>query len=288
MQIERAKEIGFCFGVKRAVDLLEKAAQQYGRLETLGAVVHNRTVMDDLAARGIDVIETLEGATGKVVAISSHGVGPKLLDDLKARDLTVIDATCPRVRHAQRIAREMSDLGFSVVVYGEAEHPEVRGILGWAAGKGVASIDAQAVQFSGAQPSKVGILAQTTRSHTGFSSFVTEYVRRWLPKGSELRVVNTICQATSKRQAAALELTKRDDLMIVVGGRSSSNTKRLAETCQAAGVETHLIEHASEVQRSWLVGRRAVGVTAGTSTPDKAIDEVVARLRELGATLPRL
>jgi len=279
LKVEKAKEIGFCFGVRRAIDMLAQAAQRYGSLETLGPVVHNHQVVASLARKGIGTIHSLDQAKGKVVAIPSHGASPQLIEAIQQRGLVLVDTTCPIVRSAQVAARKLARAGFCVAVFGEADHSEVKGILAHCQGRAVLNAGelAQLEPF----PRRLGILPQTTQNPTHFARFVEEAVRSYLPRLLELRVVNTICDATRKRQAAALELAQRADLMIVVGGRHSSNTRRLAESCAAAGVPSQLIETAAEIQASWLEGKHRVGVTAGTSTPDEAIAEVVARLQEL-------
>lgn len=282
MNIEKAKEIGFCFGVKRAIDLLEKAAREHGGVETLGALVHNRTVMQALARKGVKVLGGLGEASGRAVAISTHGVGPDVVEEIQARGLVAVDATCPRVRQAQRAARDLANAGFYVVVFGDAAHPEVKGVLGWAQDQGTACVDPAALWPAGAAPSRVGLLSQTTQSQSSFARFAAAIVAGSLPNLREIRVVNTMCAVTRRREAAAVELAKRHDLVVVVGGRSSSNTQRLVEGCVAAGAEAHLVETAAEVEPGWLRGRKSVGVTAGTSTPDEAITEVIERLRELG------
>ncbi|MDO8472980.1 MAG: 4-hydroxy-3-methylbut-2-enyl diphosphate reductase [Dehalococcoidia bacterium] len=280
MEIEKARILGFCFGVKRAVELVEKATTNGSAVETLGAVVHNRTVTERLQRKGVRVINALTEAHGPAVAVSSHGVGPDVIQEIQARNLRVIDATCPRVRHAQRAAEEFCRQGFHVIVFGDAEHPEVRGILGWAGGNGIACLDADTLVATKLPP-RLGVLCQTTQNRASFAKFVSYIAERWLPVGKEIRVINTICQATSQRQAAAAALARKADLMIVVGGRTSSNTKRLAEVCESVGVETHLVETADDIDPAWLKGRHHAGITAGTSTPDESVEGVAEKLRRL-------
>ena len=279
MQIEKASEMGFCTGVRRAIDILERTAQKLGPLETLGPVVHNQQVVDRLALAGIRVAESLDQLQGNVLAISSHGVGLEVREDIERRGLKVIDTTCPFVRRAQLAARRLADAGFFVIVFGEESHPEVQGVLGWTRGKGVATL---ALPKFDRLPRRIGILSQTTQSFAGFARFVADLVQSDLIAFSELRVVNTVCDATRKRQQAALELAKRVDVMVVVGGRTSANTRRLAEICSSVGVNTHQIETAAEIDPAWLRDHFRVGVTAGASTPDYVIDEVVAKLKHLG------
>ena len=279
MQIEKASEMGFCTGVRRAIDILERTARRLGPLETLGPVVHNQQVIDRLATAGIHVAESLDRLQGNILAISSHGLGPEVKEEIESRGLQMIDTTCPFVRRAQVAARRLADAGFFVIVFGEESHPEVQGVLGWARGKGIATIALP--KFDRLQR-RIGILSQTTQSFAGFARFVAEFVQSGLAPFSELRMVNTVCDATMKRQRAALELAEGVNLMIVVGGRSSANTQRLAEICSSVGIDTHQIETAAEIDPAWLRDRRRIGVTAGASTPDYAIDEVTAKLKDLG------
>jgi 4-hydroxy-3-methylbut-2-enyl diphosphate reductase len=277
MEIEMASAMGFCFGVKRAIDLVERAAQERGPLQTLGALVHNRQVVERLAECGVDVAENLDEVKGNIVAIASHGVGPDVMERVEQRGLEVVDATCPFVRKAQTVAQELAREGFRVLVFGDAAHPEVRGVLGYAGENADASLEAPSV---GTLPKRLGVLCQTTQNQERFAEFLAELVARNVPGFSELRVHNTICDATSKHQAAALELAERVDLMVVVGGQDSANTRRLARICSDTGVATYHIESAADIDSQWLSGPSRVGVTAGASTPDEVIEEVVAALQE--------
>lgn len=280
MEIEKARVLGFCFGVRRAVKLIEKAAGEGHGVETLGAVVHNKAVTDRLQRKGARVIGNLSEAAGPVVAISSHGAGPETSRQIHALNMRIVDATCPSVRSAQRVAEELSGAGFRVVVFGDAGHPEVKGIIGWTAGNGSASLDAAEI-LAAARPENLAIISQTTQNPADFADFVSLITQKWLAGCREIRVVNTICKATMRRQSAAAELAAKTDVMIVVGGRASSNTKRLAEVCRNAGVDTHLVETAEDIDPAWLKGRRRAGVTAGTSTPEEDIEAVMERLRRL-------
>jgi len=275
MRIEKAAEIGFCTGVRRAINMIEKAAGEMGHLQTLGPVVHNQQVVDRLASRGVTVADSLDQLERDVLCISSHGVGPRVIEQAEARGIKIVDTTCPFVRRAQGAARKLANAGFSVVVFGDENHREVQGVLGYAGEKGLATVTVPPFRKLS---TRVGILSQTTQSFTAFHDFVSSFVEKHMERIAELRVVNTICDATRKRQEAALELAKHSDLMLVVGSRGSANTKRLAELCSAI-VETHHIETAREINRAWFTGKiDRVGITAGASTPDEVIDEVVLRL----------
>lgn len=278
MEIERASEMGFCFGVRRAIELVEKAAGERGPLQTLGALVHNRQVVDRLALCGVSVAASLDELQGNIVAIASHGVGPDVMDQMRVRGFEVIDSTCPFVRKAQVVARRLGKTGFWVLVFGDAAHPEVQGVLGWAGANASASLE---VPHLDNLPRRLGILCQTTQNQERFAEFLTGVISHKFAKFTELRIFNTICDATSKHQAAALALAGRVDLMLVVGGQDSANTKRLARICADTGVTTYHIETVAEVDPRWLSGHYRVGVTAGASTPDEVIDEVVRELEEV-------
>jgi 4-hydroxy-3-methylbut-2-enyl diphosphate reductase len=278
MQIEKAAEIGFCTGVRRAINMIERAARELGPLQTLGPIVHNQQVVDRLAEHGVTVAETLDQLKREILCISSHGVGPQIIEEAEARGIRIIDTTCPFVRRSQVAAKRLANSGFSVIVFGDENHREVQGVLGYAGEKGLATV--KVPSFKKLSP-RVGILSQTTQSFSAFHNFVSSFVQAHLESIAELRIVNTICDATRKHQEAALELARRSDLMLVVGSRGSANTKRLAELC-ATLVETRHIETAQEIDTKWLSGKvKRVGITAGASTPDEVIDEVISSLREI-------
>ncbi len=287
MRIIRARDMGFCYGVRRAVQTMEEAVEDLGPMASYGSVVHNPLVVQRLRERGVDVIASLDEIDGRPVAITAHGVGPQVIEELERRGANVVDATCPIVTRAQQWARRLTEEGYGVIVFGDADHKEVRGILGWATGKIMtAHSESDIAELPDWMPQRVGVLTQTTETREHFARFVEALMRMHSERIHELRVINTLCDATTGQQAAAEELAEAVDLMIVVGGRESANTHHLAEVCRERGVETHHIETEAEIDPAWLAGRRSVGVTAGASTPDYAIDAVVARLEEL-APVPR-
>jgi len=279
-KIEKSGKTGFCFGVRRAINTLEKLARERGGIETLGAVVHNQQVLQKLAESGVRVIDNIDDIRGNAVVTSSHGVSPDLEEKIRARHNEVISTTCPNVHRAQSAARKLAEEGFFVIIYGDAGHPEVRGILGWAKGKGLATIDEKAVAAIGPLPRRLGILSQTTQVPARFAVFVKKIIDLALTKNSEIRIIDTICDDLRERQAAALELAGRMDLMLVVGGRSSANTNRLAELCGQV-TETHLIETAAEIDPAWLEGKQNIGVTSGASTAEETVGEVMKKLQEM-------
>jgi 4-hydroxy-3-methylbut-2-enyl diphosphate reductase len=283
MQVIKAKELGFCMGVRRAVDMMEEATGDLGPLTSLGSTVHNPQVVEKLRARGVEVIGTLEAVDARPVAITAHGVGPQVLRDLEARGAQIVDTTCPIVTRAQQWAKKLTDEGFGVIVFGDPDHKEVRGILGWASGKVVtmrsaAELDAPLPDW---MPSRVGVLSQTTETEGHFAQFVQRLLTVHMDRISELRVINTLCNATTSQQAATEELARDVGLMIVVGGRESANTRHLAEVAREHGCETYHVESAAEIEAGWLAGYEKVGVAAGASTPDFVVDEVVDRVYAL-------
>ncbi len=277
LRVEKASATGFCFGVKRAIDTLEKVARERGRVETLGAVVHNQQVLQRLADIGVRVANSVDDIQGDTVAIGAHGVSPQLEDQVRARHRDIINTTCPFVHRAQVVARRLAKSGFFVIIYGDANHPEVRGILGWANGKGVATLDENFVATLEHLPRRLGVLSQTTQIPVHFIGFVKKLIDSALAKDAELRIIDTICHDIRERQQAALELANRVDLMLVIGSHTSANTNHLAELC-ATATKTELVETAEEIQSSWLQGHHRVGVTSGASTAEETINEVLAKL----------
>ena len=278
MKVEKADKIGFCFGVKRAIEILEKVARERGGVETLGAVVHNKQVLQRLAKIGVKVAKNVDGIQSNTVATSSHGISPQLEEELRSRKIDIISTTCPFVQRAQVTARRLAESGFFVVIYGDAEHPEVKGILGWTKGEGIATLDEKFIAKLDRIPRRLGILSQTTQIPAHFTEFIKKTIDSAFTRDSEMRIIDTICHDIRERQATALKLAHKVDLMFVVGGHHSANTNRLAELCSLAR-ETHLIETAEEIQPSWLKGKRHIGITAGASTDEQTVNEVLAKLK---------
>jgi len=280
MNVEKAKRLGLCFGVRRAIKLLKEAANKYGEIETLGPLAHNRLLVEALANIGIKPINHLDQAQGKILAITTHGTSPVVLSMLRSHHIHIIDTTCPIVRKAQNTAKELAEAGFDIIIFGEAEHSEVKGLLGWTGGKGIAALNMRQVGSLGKSSSRLGIISQTTQTRSVFIEFARQLVGMVGPETKEIRLVNTLCPVTQEHQEAAMRLARRSQLMIVIGGSSSANARHLVEICSPL-VETHLVETADEIDNSWFLGKRHVGITAGASTPDEAIEELVVKLRSL-------
>lgn len=276
MKVVVADHAGVCYGVERALRLADEAAQRGGVVHTLGPLIHNPQAVEDLRARGVEVAETLADVSEGTLVIRSHGVDPAIIERAREAGLHVIDATCPFVGAAHSCAAELTAAGYSLVIVGEAAHPEVEGILAHAGGQAV--IVQRAEELPARLPSRrVGVVVQTTQ----VPARLQEVVDALLPRVSELRVCNTICSATSRRQRAAGELAGSVDVMVVVGGHNSGNTTRLAEICRAANPRVHHVETAAELRSEWFAGARLVGVTAGASTPDAQTESVAAAIEAL-------
>ncbi|HXG41554.1 MAG TPA: 4-hydroxy-3-methylbut-2-enyl diphosphate reductase [Dehalococcoidia bacterium] len=278
MEIILARDMGFCWGVRRAIEIMERAAQEKGEIVSLGPIVHNPLVMARLEEKGVHLLRDGQLPKGQPLAITAHGAGPEVYERARAEGVEVIDTTCPIVTRSQRWAKKMAQQGFTVVVFGDAEHREVKGVLAWSEGKGIAVKDVDEVP---SHVSRVAVISQTTQNPDKFAEFVGRLLRERMDTIHELRLVNTLCNVTSTQQEAARELAREADVVIVVGGRNSANTRHLVEVCREEGAETYHIERADELDPSWLAGKEKVGITAGASTPDWAVEEVVARIQEL-------
>ncbi|MFC1899109.1 4-hydroxy-3-methylbut-2-enyl diphosphate reductase [Chloroflexota bacterium] len=273
MKIEKAAGIGFCFGVMRAINIVKKISRERDGVETLGAVVHNQPVLQKLAEIGITVVDSVAEIKDDVVVVSAHGISEQVETDIRARQIDIINTTCPFVRRAQEAARRLNEAEFFTIVYGAADHPEVKGILGRVGGRGLATLSGEISFAPGKVPHRIGVLSQTTQIPANFNHFVKQLIDSVLIKDSELRIIDTICHDIRQRQVAALELASRVDLMLVIGGNTSANSHHLADLCSTV-VETHLVETKEGIQPSWLRGRNHIGITAGASTDDETIEDI--------------
>ncbi len=282
MEILLAKEMGFCWGVRRAIDIMERAADEHGEVISVGPIVHNPQVVEDLEKRGVRLGESPDDDS-RPVAITAHGVGPQVLAEVEATGAPIIDGTCPIVTRSQRWARRMAEQGFTVLVFGDPDHREVKGVIGWAGKMALPVRDGDPLPDP--FPSRVAIISQTTQSPKRFAEFVAEVMAKHVSTISELRLVNTLCDVTSHQQAAARELAVEVDVMLVVGGRDSANSRHLLEVSQEEGATAHQIETEGEIKAEWLRGCEKVGVTAGASTPDSSVEAVVRRIEQIAAEL---
>ncbi len=277
--IRKAVHAGYCWGVERALDIVNQTAETHKDVpvRTLGPIIHNPQVVQSLDDKGVHSIDSLsEMQEGGTVIIRTHGVAPEVYQQAETKGLTVIDATCPLVTLVQNKAKQLVNEGYHLVIFGNPKHPEVIGTLGHAGGKATViekPIDARTAKL----PKKVGVVVQTTQE----TELVSELLSHLAPRCKEIKVFNTICNPTIERQDAARELARDVQLMIVVGGKNSSNTRHLADVCREEGATTYHIEEPTEVEPAWFADVREVGVTAGASTPGWLMDQVITHIHEL-------
>lgn len=271
MEVILADTLGFCYGVKRAIELAEQNAAQDGSSRTLGPIIHNPQVVDRLRHKGVGVADSVDEVDAGTLIIRSHGVGPSVYDKAEEKDIFLVDATCPHVKRAQLSAKKLSEDGRQVIIVGEKCHPEVRSISEWAMQK-VVVVDSEEEAMKLPKYGKLGIVAQTTFSGEKFKRIVSVL----LEKSDDIHIIRTICTATDQRQKAASELSGHVDMMIVIGGHNSANTTRLAQLC-AEKCRTYHIETAAELQDEWFENIKKIGITAGASTPDWIIREVYTK-----------
>jgi 4-hydroxy-3-methylbut-2-enyl diphosphate reductase len=279
-RISKIKEVGFCYGVKRAFDILERSALENGSVECLGELVHNPQVMQKLMSLGINVIDSPSDMRGNLVAISAHGVSPQLEAGLADAKLRLIDATCPTVKNVQKTVQRMANSGYDVVIFGDAIHAEVKGLLGWAQDRAIATTESERVFAALPKFRKIGIVSQTTQVPENYLRFVKEILDRAMTDNAEITILDTICREVRRRQVLTQSLAAKSDLIVVVGGKNSANSRRLAEIASAL-TETHLIENAIEFNPNWLAGKKKIGITSGTSTSQESIDEVYSKLQNM-------
>ena len=282
-EVRLANPRGFCAGVERAIEIVERALALHGApVYVFHEIVHNRRVLDDLSSRGVVFVEDLDQVPEGAVAIfSAHGVSDSVEEHARRRNLRAIDATCPLVTKVHKQAIGFGEEGRDLVLIGHVGHPEVEGILGKAQGRvQVISTVAEANALRVRDPDKLAYVTQTTLS-VDDTRDVIEVLQRRFPsiRGPQLK---DICYATQNRQNAVRELLQDVQLLLVVGSRNSSNSNRLREMGERAGVPAHLVDGPEDVRPEWVAGVERVGLTAGASAPEELVREVLDRLRELG------
>jgi len=274
MKVKLARKMGFCRGVEHAIEVAEQAlADRGGEIRSLGEIIHNRQVVDELARRGLKVIHDIDQATGTVL-IRSHGEPPEVYEALRRRGVDILDATCVLVRRAQKVVAALAEEGYRVVIVGQASHPEVRAICGYA--PDAICVDSPEELDRLPPAGKLGIICQTTHSVEFFGEMVGRIVARGY---GEIKVVGTGCGEVRARQEAAVELARQVDVMFVLGGKQSANTRELAGLCRQQNVTTHHLENWGQFRPEMVAGKGLAGVTAGASTPKWVVEEFVSNLR---------
>lgn len=273
-----APHAGFCFGVKRAVEMAEKIlAESKKPVFSCGPLIHNPQVIEELAQKGFCVVEKPEEVPiSATFIIRSHGVTPELVEKIRKKKAKIIDATCPFVKKAQKIAADFHKKGWQVVICGDPLHAEVIGINAQTKNTALIFEDAEKIKEIKLDK-KIGVLCQTTQKLL----LLKKVVEKLLKKNKSLVVENTICLDSSTKQEEAVQLAKKVDLMIVIGGKNSSNTTKLAQLSQATGTRTFHIETEKELKKEWLENVQKIGLTAGASTPQKAIEKATERIKAL-------
>jgi 4-hydroxy-3-methylbut-2-enyl diphosphate reductase len=276
MKIQLASSYGFCFGVKRAI----KIAEEHRGSKTYGPLIHNKDEINRLKEGfNIGLAEKFDDVSPEdAVVIRTHGIPKDELSKLKAQENQIINATCPYVTTPQNIVAEMSEKGYSIVIFGDKDHPEIKGVVSYAKDLRNAFIVKHEDELDGLPIlSKVAVVAQTTRKPEDFLKIVNALVLNH----KEVRVFNTICNATFENQDAAAELAKDADIMIVIGGKHSSNTKQLHSICKSYCEESYLIENETELDPAWFSGKKLCGISAGASTPDWIVQNVIDKIEAL-------
>lgn len=274
MNVTVARPTGLCFGVRRAISELENALENVGKIYGLGSPIHNPQEIERLEKLGLVVVEDPgDIPPGQPAFIRAHGVSPEVRESLLRRTDRIVDGTCPFVRNVQEKAALLRCEGYRLFIVGDATHPEVRGIMGYA-GEGAKVVGSASEIQPGERHGKTGIVCQTTQK----PALLEEVVQSLLPRSEELRVFNTICGATLERQKAVMDLAPRVDGMIVIGGKNSANTGRLVEISREAGVSTAWIEHSEELEGGWVREKENIGIAAGASTPDWLIRQLISTL----------
>lgn len=273
MEINLAKNYGFCFGVKRAIEIAEESKNA----TTMGPLIHNNEEINRLKKNfDVTTAHTMdEIGDSKRVIIRTHGIVKEDLATLKASKKEIIDATCPFVTKPQEIVEQMSQQKYKIIIFGDENHPEVKGVKSYAVNEPIVILGVDELKDVPLGP-KIAIVSQTTRKYTEFMKIINYLVERV----SEVRVFNTICNATFENQDAAKELSLNSDIMIVIGGKNSSNTKQLLNISEDNCKDCYLIENEKELEAIWFEGKKKCGVTAGASTPEWIIEKIISKIRE--------
>ncbi len=280
MKVIVAEHRGFCFGVERAIKKIEELLGGNEQINySIGPPIHNPQTVEKLKNKGLRIVDRPEEIENGRLVVRAHGLSPELINQARARNIEIVDTTCPFVKKAQQTASLLNKYGYAIIIVGEKDHPEVQSIVGITDGNcQVVEKPADLDGLNLSSDKKIGVLAQTTQSNRNFQLLTDGLISK--NRSKNIRLFNTICQATATRQEEARAIAEKVDLVIVLGGKISANTKRLAEICQDTGVEVHYVETAGEVKPSWFRGKVRAGLVTGTSTPDWIIKETIDRLKK--------
>lgn len=274
MKVLLAEKCGFCPGVRNAINLAKKTLEKNSVVYSLGPIIHNEDVVRQLAEAGLHTVGDIKNIPGGTVLVRSHGATSAELNEIKTKRLDIVDATCVLVKRVQKIACQLHNEGYHVVIIGDKDHPEVKAVVGSAPEVEVIGTEEDLNKLSNNK--KLGIICQTTQSPDFFAQMLAAVARR---EFSEMKVINTLCRETMSRQEAAVKLCRQVDVMFVLGGLHSANTRKLAELCKKHNPQTFHLQNWQELDKRVLFGKQTAGVTAGASTPDEVIDAFVGNLR---------
>ncbi|RDU67105.1 4-hydroxy-3-methylbut-2-enyl diphosphate reductase [Helicobacter didelphidarum] len=279
MEVILAEKYGFCFGVKRAIKITEKIAQTNPNTLTLGPLIHNPLEISRLEKNfGVKVQENINNlGQSKSVIIRTHGITKQNLETLKQKGVSITDATCPFVTKPQKIVEEMSNNGYDIIIFGDENHPEVRSVMSYSIKTPIVIANIESLKEIGKIPKKIAIVSQTTKQIEKFAEIVQYLVTNSL----EVRVFNTICNATFENQEATRNLSQKADIMVIVGGKSSANTKQLFYIAQTHCPDSYLVENENDIQPSWFESKNICGISAGASTPNWVIKNVEEKIKNL-------
>lgn len=273
MKVIIAEQCGFCHGVRNAIKIAEEVVEREKEVYSLGPIIHNKDVVERLAKSGLKTVDDIDDIIGGTVLIRSHGAAASQIEELKSKGVNIVDATCVLVKRVQQIARELEGEGYQVVIIGDENHPEVKAVGGYA--KDVIIIADESDLHKLPSKGKLGVICQTTKGPEHFGKMLGAIAKHGF---SELKVINTLCKETIKRQESAVELCRQVDIMLVLGGLESANTRRLVELCKKYNNQTFHLQNWKEFDKNILLGKTIAGVTAGASTPEWIIDEFVENL----------
>jgi 4-hydroxy-3-methylbut-2-enyl diphosphate reductase len=272
MKVLVAEKCGFCPGVRAAINLAQKTLETENQVYSLGHIIHNEDVVNQLSESGLSTVDSIENIDSGTVLIRSHGATLAELDQIREKGLKIVDATCVLVKRVQKIARQLNEEGYEVVMIGDKGHPEVKAVVGSTDDVKVVGTPEDLDKIS--LNRKLGVICQTTQSPGAIS-------RRGF---SEMKIINTLCRETMERQTAAVKLCRQVDVMFVLGGLHSANTRKLAELCKKHNSQTYHLQNWAELDKNCLFGKATAGVTAGASTPDEVIEEFVRNLEHFDST----
>lgn len=276
IKLEIAANSGFCFGVKRAIQIVQETIRQNSKVATLGPIIHNPQMVNYLKNRGLCVLDNINEITDETIIIRSHGITSYEYKKLLEKEVNIVDATCPFVKKAQKYAQKLTQEGYHLFILGEKNHPEVKALLSYVDDSAtVIANPEETIKITGKR--KFGLIAQTTQSEDKFERLAINLLKEC----EELNIIKTICNATLLRQKSTMDLSKKVDIMIVIGGKNSANTNRLAEIAKSKGCKTFHIETSNEIKKQWFDDVSKVGITAGASTPKWIIDDVKKELEKL-------